>query len=665
MLAVQRRPLTPTKFRYGLDNILAEEMKVTSRENDKKLGMFAQISRRDLVQGAGLATASAAIAPLLSGCAQSEPPPTGPYPPGETGLRGNHVGSFEVAHDLGFAGRSDWGPLGTAETEAYDLIVVGGGLSGLSAAYFYRQKHADARVLILDNHDDFGGHAKRNEFEVAGKTLIGYGGTQTLQEPSSYPALVLEMLDELGVDLDLFETAYDTDFFKRHGLSGGLYFGKEAWGEDVMTPFDLGFFEDYIPVAPSPLSFEESIAKMPITDGAKAELLELFTTKEDRLPNLSLDEKWEYLAYTSYRDFLAQDIGITEPDVFKLLQDVAGDYGAGIEAIPAYGALTYTGLPGWDAAGLPPAPYFEPYIHHFPDGVSMVARLLVRALVEDAVPAGRPQDILTKPSDYSKLDLPGNSARIRLNSTVVKVEQPEDSTGAVEVTYVRDGIPYKVRSKDCVLACNHSMIPHICPTLPEAQKEALSFQEKSPILYTNVAVKNWRAWKDLGISSVVAPGSYYIHATVNFPVSMGDYQFAESPDEPVIIHLERFPHVNNQGLNAREQRRAGRRELLSTSFEEIERETRQQLAGMLGAHGFDPATDITAITVNRWGHGYAYSYNELFDDVYEDWNDERMPHMRAKQPFGNITIANSDAAAIALFYCAVEEAHRAVEELPV
>jgi spermidine dehydrogenase len=145
---------------------------------------------------------------------------------------------------------------------------------------------------------------------------------------------------------------------------------------------------------------------------------------------------------------------------------------------------------------------------------------------------------------------------------------------------------------------------------------------------------------------------------------MGDYKFAESPDEPVIIHLERFPHVNNQGLSAREQRRAGRRELLSTSFEEIERETRQQLFGMLGAHGFDPATDITAITVNRWGHGYAYSYNELFDDVYENWNDERMPHMRAKKPFGNITIANSDAAAIALFYCAVEEAHRAVEELP-
>jgi len=150
---------------------------------------------------------------------------------------------------------------------------------------------------------------------------------------------------------------------------------------------------------------------------------------------------------------------------------------------------------------------------------------------------------------------------------------------------------------------------------------------------------------------------------LDFPVSLGGYSFSSDPDQPVVIHMERFPHRADEGLSAREQHRLGRYELLATSFDTIERNIRDQLAGTLAGGGFDPARDIEGITVNRWAHGYAYDYNGLDDTFYEDPDDERYAHVRGRKPFGRIAIANSDAAASALLESAVEQAYRAVAEL--
>jgi spermidine dehydrogenase len=216
-----------------------------------------------------------------------------------------------------------------------------------------------------------------------------------------------------------------------------------------------------------------------------------------------------------------------------------------------------------------------------------------------------------------------------------------------------------------VLACDNAIIPHLCPELPEPQKEALAQQVKQPILMTSVALRNWQAWKKMGIGAVLSPGSYHIGVQLDYPVSLGDYSYSGGPDEPVIATLYRYPHTNNQGLTPREQYRRARYELLSTPFETIERHVRIQLTSMLGEGGFDPAEDITAITVNRWAHGYAYdpSSHALFDEVHEDAEDQRWPHMRARKPFGRIAIANADSAASAMLEAAVEQAHRAVMEL--
>ncbi|MGI9289320.1 MAG: NAD(P)-binding protein [Pseudomonadales bacterium] len=638
-------------------------------ESKKTLGMDRPIKRRDILHGMGLITAGS----LIPGTALADQVLASEengntdhtYPPALIGIRGNHPGSFEVAHQLAREGRSDWGKVAEPDDNLYDLVIVGAGISGLSAAYFYRKQHPHARVLIVDNHDDFGGHAKRNEFEVNGRTLLSYGGAQTLEEPSSYSDLVKGLLTDLGVDLNRFYTAYDQQFFKKNKLGAGIHFNKNHWGTNKLVRFDLGSIKSFLPVAESQLTPKQAVDAMPISEPSKKQLLHLLLEESDQLPEMDENAKWEYLSKISYRDFLNKHLRISEPEVFAVLQDMFADSGLGIEAATAAGAVAYAGLPGWDAAGLPEYGEDEAYIHHFPDGNASVARLLVRHLIPEVAKGRTLDDVIIAKFDYSKLDNKDSAVRLRLNSTVVRVDHDgkSNSRDPIDLVYMQHGQTYKVKGKNCILACNNSIIPYLCPHLPEDQQQALKNQIKSPILYTSVALNNWRAWHNLGIGAVVSPGSYHILTMLDFPVSLGGYSFAAKPDEPIVVHMERFPHRSNEGLTEKQQFRLGRHELLSTSFETIELNVRRQLSEILGEGGFDPARDIEAVTANRWAHGYSAWYNPLFDTVYEDDDDERYPHMRARKPFGRIAIANADSAANAIFYAAVEQAHRAIMEL--
>jgi spermidine dehydrogenase len=342
----------------------------------------------------------------------------------------------------------------------------------------------------------------------------------------------------------------------------------------------------------------------------------------------------------------------------------------GIEAVSAEDAMDYSGLPGAEALGPMGSEeeedfehYDEPYIHHFPDGNASIARLLVRQMIPEVAKGNTMDDIVEAVFDYSKLDHAKSPVRLRLNSTVTRVQHEGDPKTAkrVQISYVRGGRAYRVKARSCVLACYNAAIPYLCPELPTSQREALALQVKSPILYTTVALRNWKAWKKLGIGAAIAPGSYHVNAMLDFPVSMGGYSFAKEPEDPITVHMERFPHRNNEGMTAREQYRAGRYDLLSTSFETIERNIREQLGSMLSSGGFDPARDIEGITVNRWAHGYAMGPRTLFDGF--DREDPRAPHLRARKPFGRIAIANSDAAASGMLESAVGEARRAITEL--
>ncbi len=420
-----------------------------------------------------------------------------------------------------------------------------------------------------------------------------------------------------------------------------------------------------MPFAANTLPAAEAVLQMPLSDAARAELLRLLTTTEDRMPEIPQDEKVDYLYSISYQEFLSKHLDIKEPEVFAVMHNLATDSGVGIDTATAGDSLFYVSLPGRNATGIPDDELGDPYIHHFPDGNASIARLLVRSMIPDVAPGSTMEDIVSARFNYDKLDLVDSAVRLRLNSTVVRVENVGGPKTAkqVNVSYVQNGQSARVAARHCVLACYNAIIPSLCPELPEAQRKALAWPVKTPMIYTSVALRNWRAWKKLGIGGVSAPGSYHANALLDFPVSLGDYQYASEPDDPIVVHMEKFFYRSNEGLSQREQHRLGRYEMYVTPFETIERNIRGQLAETLADGGFDPAKDIAGITVNRWAHGYAYGYNELEDETYDDRNDERYPHVQGRKPFGRIAIANSDAGAGAIIHQAIAQAHRAVEEL--
>ena len=633
---------------------------------DKELGMDRAISRRDFLNGSATIIAAAALpGGALASDGESAQAGTAGYPPLRTGLRGSHPGSYEVAHQLARRGRQDWGPVQIgheAESDVYDLIIVGAGISGLSAAHFYRKEHPDARILILDNHDDFGGHAKRNEFELDGRTIIGYGGSQALEDPGSYSAVTKGLLGDLGVDTRRFETAYDHEFYRRNGLASGTYFDRDTFGSDRLVGYSLVDYS-FLPLAASALVVGEAVSQMPLGEAARRELQQLLEARGNRLTDIPESEQAGYLRGLSYREFLERHMGVTDPEVFAVYQGLTADSTASIEASSALSLMSYNGLPGLRATAI--ADYgdgSEPYIFHFPDGNASIARLLVRKLIPGTANGTTMDDIVLAKFDYSKLDEEDSSVRLRLNSTVVRLEHDGSLNDAehVSATYVNEGRAYRVRGKHCVMAGYNAMIPHMCPELPAEQREALAFAIKAPIVYTSVLLRNWRAWKKLGIGFFSSPGAYYTVSMLDFPVSMGGYEFSASPDEPIVVHMERFAVGDDPNATRREQRLAGRRELFATSFETLERETRRQLAGALAGGGFDPAEDIAAITVNRWGHGYSYRYRPRWDSGYDG---DEAPHVVGRRRLGRISIANSDAAASAYIEAAIDQAHRAIAEI--
>jgi spermidine dehydrogenase len=598
----------------------------------------------------------------------------GYYPPALTGLRGSHEGAYAVAHAL--RDGSFWETAGAPEEtgETYDLVVVGGGLSGLASAHFFRQAAGhQARILILDNHDDFGGHAKRNEFRHGDRMILGFGGTWSIDSPAPYSSVAKGLVGELGIDVSRGETVIDRELYPSLGLGPAIFFDKETFGVDRLVADPVGGRRSRAGgKAEERWARFEAEAPLPAT--AKKDLRRLVEEKVDYLGDMAPGTRKTRLAQMSYARFLTEFARV-DPAVLPFFQARPHPlYGVGIEAVSAQDAWGL-GFPGFQGLGLDPAPgpgmgrdaipneEAERYFFHFPDGNASVARLLVRRLVPGVLPGASADDVVTSRADYSRLDEAPSPVRIRLNSTVVRVAHEGDpgSAASVEVLYARRGKLLKVRAKNVVLACWHVVIPYICPGLPDGQKEALASAAKVPLLYTNVLVGRWTAFQKLGASHVYAPGGYHTSLGLDMPVSLGAYRCTRRPEEPILVNLAKTPC--SPGLPARDQHRAGRLELLTTPFEDIEARIRDQMGRTLGPGGFDPARDIEAITVNRWPHGYAYQYNSLWDPFWRDGRTSEQPCLLARRRFGRVAIANADAAAYAYTDAAIDQAHRAVGEL--
>jgi spermidine dehydrogenase len=621
--------------------------------------MERPIDRRDFLNG--MAVAIAGARPAAARWPQDQP---GYDPPRLTGLRGSHAGSFENAHAL----RDDdfWNHHqgSTPADEHYDLVVVGGGISGLSAAHFYRAARPDAKILILDNHDDFGGHAKRNEFHLGGKLHLMNGGTLEIDSPRPYSPVADGLLRTLGIDPVALSKACDRDrLYPSLGLTQAVFFDRETFGEDRLVNRMPHRRQDA-----TPRDWHDFLARTPLQPVVRSDVERIETGRIDYLPGLTSEAKKDRLSRISYRDYLLT-IAKVDPAVIPFYQTATqGEWGVGIDAVSAldcwgFGLSGFQGLglkPGSAARmGYTPAGYADggSYTFHFPDGNATIARLLVRDLIPAVLPGHDCRDVVTATVDYSQLDRAAHRVRIRLSSTVVRVRNESDPDG-VELAYVRGDKVFTVRARDCVLASWNMMIPYLCPELPRAQQDALHALVKTPLVYTSVALRNWRAFHKLGISAVRAPGGYHTYFRLNPPVDIGRYRAERSPDRPVLVHMVRTPCL--PGLPEHDQNRAGRAELLTTTFATFERAVRIQLGRVLADGGFDPARDITAITVNRWPHGYAPEYNPLWEP---DLPPDQQPNVIGRARFGRITIANADSGRAAYTDVAIDQASRAVNEL--
>jgi spermidine dehydrogenase len=628
--------------------------------------MERSITRRDFLNGIAIGAAAAASAPLfaapmndagipLSGAPQDA---FGYYPPLLTGMRGSHPGSFEGAHAL--RDGQTW-PAAAVTGEEYDLIVVGGGISGLAAAHFYRTKARKSRVLILDNHDDFGGHAKRNEFNLDGHLHLMNGGTLEIDSPRPYSPVAAGLLKTLGLDVPaLVKSTQNLKYYETRGMHAGVFFDEETFGADKLV------------VGVGTVPFETLLKDAPLSERARKEIAQIETATTDYMPGVSSDEKKQRLSRMSYEAFL-RDVVRVDPAVLKYYHATTmGEWGVGADAYSALDCWGY-GMPGFQGMKLTKrsttrmnstsAGYMDtggsPRLH-LPDGNATIARLLVRNLVPRAVPGNSVEDVVTARVNYAELDRADSPARLRLNSAVIRARHLGDPLSAkqVEVTYLRGGHPYTARARGAVLACYNMLIPYLCPELPPVQKDALHKSVKTPLVYSSVALRNWLAFDKLKLHHVDAPGSYFSDFHLNPHVNIGGYQSTKSPRDPILVHMVRTPC--RPGLPEHDQNRAGRAELLATSFETFERNIRDQLGRTLKDGGFDPARDITAITVNRWPHGYSPEYNTLFEP---ELPESEMPYIVGRARFGRITIANSDAGGAAYTDAAIDQGHRAVMEL--
>jgi spermidine dehydrogenase len=607
------------------------------------------IRRRDFLQGSALAIGAALTGVRVSAAA----PDT--YPPALTGLRGAHPGSFEVAHALAREGKRWPRPARSVDAD-YDLVVVGAGISGLAAAHFYRQRiGGDARILVLDNHDDIGGHARRNEFTVARHLLIGYAGSQTLENPGRYSLAARTLLRELGVETKRFERYYDADFDQRHALRDGVLVNGALYPN--------AFAYAGVPVADA----QAAIATYPLSAQARRALAAM-TAREVRLTADAARLAREAEA-TPTEAFLRSAFDMPD-DGLAFLRDLSRPlWGSGLDTLSVAESVDehVLGEPlatataaarAADSTHIEARDESEPYICHFPDGNASVARLLARTLVPAFLPGTTMEDVVLAHAHYGALDAPANRVRIRLRSTAVAVA---NAAGGVDVTYVRDGRAERVRAADCVLACWNNVIPYLLDELRDAQRAALAYPEKVPFAIVNVALRDWRALARSGFASFYAPGAFLTQGGLDFPVSMGGYRFTERPDAPAVLQFWHAPAEGPVGSDPKAQFRAGRERLYTRSFAEFERAILEQLDTAWGSHGLDVARDVAAITVNRWPHGYAYEYMDLWDD--RAWSRGAGPHVIARQQIGRIAIANSDSEQYAYVNGAIDAADRAVREL--
>jgi spermidine dehydrogenase len=569
------------------------------RREARSLGLGAPITRRDFV-GATL-IGSGAI--LLGTPAPAFAQGLGASWNGYAGIgdysrsNGNIASVVNAAHgirDGSYEARIDSAP---QTDELYDLIIVGGGFSGLIAAYEFHKAHPNARCLVLDNHPIFGGEAKQNQMLVDGVMLTGPQGSNDAVIPRSDNnyAHVAGLWDEIGMPRSY-------DFVAPSGAAASLKFARDHydpmyWNEGASS---LGYYFDK-PFASRRAwvvdPWSDDLRRAPISTEARRSWLQwkkhtpILTHGDEPATNRWLDSM-------SYGELITRELGLTK-DVFRLSDPLVatGDYGVSSDVVSAYGAKLL-GLPGTGEN------IISDDVFSFPGGNAAILRHIVKALLPDAISGSRSfTDVLYAPINFSALDRP-QVTRIRLGATVVAVRhdgQPE-TAGTVSVTYLVGDQLLRVRGKSAIVAAGGWVARRIVRDLPPSYTAAYARFHHGPILVANVAVRNWKAFAKLGISAAHWFDGFGFFVNVRQPMKIDGVPVPLDPAKPAMLTF--YVGFPQSGVPIDAQTSAARARLFATSYADFELQIRRQLQQMLGDSGFDARRDIAGIVINRWGHAY-------------------------------------------------------------
>jgi spermidine dehydrogenase len=608
-------------------------------DEDRTLGLDRPIARRDFLQGMALAVGAPRLSLGSRGDETASPTPGG--------LQGQDPRAMALGHRVR-NGEFRAAPRDVVETgESHDLVVVGAGIAGLTAAYLFNEDApGEPSILVLENADDFGGHARRNVLEGEGVRLVAAGGTFALEEPEHSPEEALDVFRRIGLDPDRLVGYRDPGFRKRYGLSQAVIFDSRVYGGT--TRWVTRWYE---------VPYERFFAQAPLPDAARKELVELFTTRKNYLPGVT--DLRAALGAMSWERFVREHMGLGDHAV-RFVNLFATDLvGLGADAVSAWEGYQvgpgFFGMGGEgfrDEGGILRYGY-EP-IHRFPDGNHTVARMLLKGILPESLSGPNTMDGVFEANVHrDRFDRAASRVRLRLSSMVVRIEE---RNGTVEVTYVGpEGPARRVRARHVIMTGWGSVAKHVVPDLSSGQRQALEEYRYCSAVYVNVMLRNWRPLAKAGALETYWPGGYFTWFQISDPLHVGGYRPDYKPDKPTVLSL--YKYIHTPGLDPSHQMRLGRMEMEQKPFEAYEREIRAELNHILGAHGFDAARDILGITVNRWGHGYNF-----FKAPSPAGRLDPPPYRKGRERLGRISFAGADAGGTPWTQAAMVEASRAVRE---
>lgn len=617
-----------------------------------ELGLDRPITRRDFVYGSSLilggALASCTISPGSSTAQQSDygfELGDDWYGPGGIGdyasSHGNTPNLIQTAHKIRAGHFRNPGTDAIDSGEEYDLVIVGAGFAGLSAAHHFHRLYPTGRALIIDNHPIFGGEAKRNDFEVNGVHISGPQGSNDFAVP-----------EKTGEPDDYF-TALDIprefEFTEPGGSAAGMRIPLDNyaylnWTHDA---FDVGHFFAGSAQRWVKDLWRTGLAGTPWDKSVQESFLRLRRTEAEPPPGIDVGPWLDSMTMKSYYE-----------NVLGLPPEVTGYYnpimasiiGLGCDAISAYWGL-YFSIPGFKRS----EQYPDSLIKSFPGGNAGIARHFVKKLIPDAIPGSSFENIIFAKVNFDELDKSGNPIRIRLNSTAVRVVH--ETGNRVKVTFSRAGELHWLRAKTVVMASGGWVNKYVISELPRTHRSAYEAFSHSPVLVANVALNNWRFLERLGVSAAIWSEGFGFTCNIRRAMVVGEKSQPLHPDEPIVLTF--YAPIFKPGLPLKQQGIAGRVEMLGTSFIEYERQIREQMTNMFASGGFDPARDIAAITLNRWGHAYVNPGPGFKFGVAGG----AAPADVIREPIGRIAIGHSELRGHQNWTGAAAEGRRAVEVL--